>query len=151
MGSAFYLLSTDMLLTDPVHINFHIPATDPLGREHTIGKLRFLPDHVELSWRMKGNVFSGGKTEMEKIDLPYSEIEQVELVKKWFKIRRLIFRVSDPKLLEGMVAADMGKVTMEIDERSREEAKKLTSLIDFQRSAFILDAHEERLKSMLDE
>lgn len=88
---------------------------------------------------------------MQTIDLAYGDIEHVEVVKKWWKIRSLIFRVSDPKLLEEMTAADMGKITMKIDERSREEAKKLNSLIDFQRSAFILDAHEERLKSMLDE
>ncbi len=137
-----------MLLTEPVHINFHIPATDPLGREHTIGKLRFLPDHVELSWRMKGNVFNGGKTEMTTIDLPYGEIEHVELVKKWFKIRSLIFRVSDPKLLGDIPAADMGKLTMEIDARSREEAKKLSSLIDFQRSTFLFDEQEKRLQAM---
>ena len=53
-----------MILTEPVHINFHCPAIDPLGRENLIGKLRFLSDHVELSWRMKGNVFTGGKSEM---------------------------------------------------------------------------------------
>ena len=122
-----------MLLTDPVHIHFHIPATDPLGREHTIGKLRFLPDFVELSWRMKGNIFSGGKTDMEKIDLPYREIEQVELVKKWWKIRSLIFRVSNPKLLEKMTAANMGKLTMDIDERSREEATAVVDLVRIER------------------
>ena len=138
------------MLTEPVHISFHIPATDPLGREHLMGKLRFLPDHVELSWRMKGNVFSGGKGEMQIIDLPYGEIEHVELVKKWFKIRRIIFRVSDPKLIGDIPASEMGKLTMEIDERSREEAKKLHGLIDFKRSIFLLDAQEERLKAMRD-
>ena len=138
------------MLTEPVHISFHIPATDPLGREYLMGKLRFLPDHVELSWRMKGNVFSGGKGEMQIIDLPYGEIEHVELVKKWFKIRRIIFRVSDPKLIGDIPASEMGKLTMEIDERSREEAKKLHGLIDFKRSIFLLDAQEERLKAMRD-
>ena len=140
-----------MMLTDPIHINFHCPPVDPLGREHVIGKLRFLPDFVELSWQMKGNVFTGGKSEMNSINLPYGEIEHVELVKKWWKIRKLIFRVSDPKLLAGMPSSDMGKVVMDIDERSREEAKKLTSHIDFQRSIFLLDAQEERLKAMRDE
>ena len=140
-----------MMLTDPIHINFHCPPVDPLGREYVIGKLRFLPDFVELSWQMKGNVFTGGKSEMTTLDLSYGEIEHVELVKKWWRIRKLIFRVSDPKLLEGMPSSDMGKVIMEIDERSREEAKKLSGLIDFQRSIFLLDAQEERLKAMREE
>ena len=137
-----------MTLTDPVHINFSCPPTDHLGREYLIGKLRFLPEYVELSWRMKGNVFTGGKSEMTTIDLPYSEIEHVELVKKWWKIRQLIFRVSNPKLLKDVPASEMGKLVMEIDDRSREEAKKLTSLIDFQRSVFLLDAQDARLKAM---
>lgn len=137
-----------MIQTEPIHINFNCPATDPLGREFMMGKLRFLPEYVELSWRMKGNVFTGGKTDMNTIDLPYGEIEHVELVKKWWKIRKIIFRVSDPKLLKDVPASEMGKLTMEIDERSREEAKKLDSLIDFKRSIFLLDAQEERLKAM---
>ncbi len=137
-----------MMLTDPVNINFHCPPIDPLGKDEVIGKLRFLPDHVDLSWRMKGNVFTGGKSEMITIDLPYGEIEHVELVKKWWKIRKLIFRVSNPKLLGEIPVANMGKIIMEIDDRSRQEAEKLESLIDFKRSIFLLDAQEERLKSM---
>lgn len=113
-----------------------------------MGKLGFLPDHVELSWRLKGNVFSGGKGEMRVIDLTYVEVEHVELVKKWFKIRRIIFRVSDPRLLGEIPAAEMGKLTMNIDERSREEVKKLHGLIDFKRSIFLLDEQEKRLASM---
>ncbi|MGJ8698037.1 MAG: hypothetical protein ACSHYF_17085 [Verrucomicrobiaceae bacterium] len=136
------------MLTDPVNISFQIPARDPLGREEIMGKLRFLPDHVELAWRLKGNVFSGGKSEMQTIDLPYGEIEHVDLVKKWWKIRQIVFRVSDPRLLSEIPAAEMGKLTMDIDERSREEAMKLHGLIDFKRSIFILDAQEERLKAM---
>lgn len=137
-----------MFLSDPVNINFHIPATDPLGREHILGKLRFLPERVELSWRLKGNVFNGGKSPLETILLPYGEIEHVELVRKWWKIRRLIFRVSDPQLIACIPAANMGKLTVEIDARSREEAKKLTSLIDFKRSIFLLDSHQQRLQAM---
>ncbi|MFT6177696.1 MAG: hypothetical protein ACJAQT_000682 [Akkermansiaceae bacterium] len=140
-----------MMLTDPVHINFHCPPVDSLGKDSVIGKLRFLPDSVELSWQMKGNVFTGGKSEMEVIDLPYGEIEHVELVKKWWKIRKLIFRVSDPKLLNDIPVADMGKLEMKIDDRSRQEAEKLESLIDFRRSIFLLDAQEERLKAMREE
>lgn len=140
-----------MILTEPIHINFSCPAIDPLGREHLIGKLRFLPQHVELSWRMKGNVFTGGKSELNLIDLPYEEIEHVELVKKWWKIRQLVFRVSDPRLTKDIPTSDMGKLVMEIDDRSREEALKLSSLIDFKRSVFFLDEQDKRLQAMRDE
>jgi hypothetical protein len=88
---------------------------------------------------------------MTTIDLPYGEIEHVELVKKWWQIRKLIFRVSDPRLFGDIPVADMGKLEMEIDDRSHEEAEKLSSLIDFKRSIFLLDAQEERLKAMREE
>lgn len=137
-----------MLLSEPLAINFHIPATDPLGREKVFGKLRFLPSSVEVSWRLEGNVFTGGKSPLSVISLPYSEIEHVELVKRWFRYRSLVFRVSDPQLVADMPGVEMGKMTLEIDKRSGEEAKKLDSLIDYQKSIFILDAHEARLENM---
>lgn len=137
-----------MNLTEPVAIQFHIPATDPLGKEEVSGKLRFLAENVELSWRLKGSVFTGGKGEMHQAILPYGEIEDVQLVKSWFKIRRLVFRVSDPTLVPDMPGVEMGKMTLVIDERSREEVKKLADFIDFQRSIFRLDEQNRRLDAL---
>ena len=137
-----------MISIDPVNIHFHIPATDPLGRQEVLGKLRFLPQHVALSWRMKGSVFQGGKGEMVTLELPYGEIEHVELVKKWFRLRHIVLRIANPELVKDIPGVTMGKMTLCIDDRSREEAKKLAGLIDFKRSMFILDEHEERLKAM---
>jgi len=137
-----------MISIDPVNINFHIPATDPLGREEVLGKLRFLPEHVVLSWRLKGSVFKGGKSEITTIELPYGEIEHVQLIKKWFKVRRIILRIETPDLVKDIPGVDMGRMNLHIDERSREEAKKLAGIIDFKRSMFILDEHDKRLKAM---
>ena len=137
-----------MISIEPVNIHFSIPAADPLGRQAVLGKLRFLPERVALSWRLKGNVFRGGKSEMVTIDLPYGEIDHVELVKKWFRVRQIILRIANPELVQDIPGVDMGKMTLDIDGRSRKEAKKLTGLIDFKRSMFILDEHEKRLKAM---
>ena len=137
-----------MIGIEPINIHFHIPAMDPLGKDEVLGKLRFLADHIALSWRMKGSVFKGGKGEMRSIDLTYGEIEHVELVKKWFKIRKIVLRISNPERVKEIPGVDMGKMVLEIDGRSRDEAKTLESLIDFKRSMFILDDHEERLRAM---
>ena len=137
-----------MISIEPVNIHFSIPASDPLGREAVLGKLRFMPELVVLSWRLKGNVFRGGKSTMISIDLPYGEIEHVELIKKWFRVRQIVLRILNPELVQDIPGVDMGKMTMDIDDRSREEAKKLSDLIDFKRSIFILDDHEQRLKAM---
>ena len=88
---------------------------------------------------------------MVTIDLPYSEIEHVELVKKWFKIRRLVLRIENPELVKDIPGVEMGKMNLNIDDRSLEEAKKLSSLIDFKRSMFILDEHDQRIKAIRDE
>ena len=130
---------------DPVPIHFSIPATDPLGREEVVGKLRFFPDHVELGWRLSGNVFTGGKGELELIKIPYPEIEHVELVRQWFRLRHLVLRISDPSLAQDMPGVTMGKMTLHIDARSRTEAKKLRPLIDYNKSTFLLDAFDKQL------
>jgi len=102
------------MFIDPVNIYFTIPATDPLGKNTVIGKIRFLSDHVELSWRMQGSVF-------------------------------------DPQLVKDIPEIHMGKMTLMVDKKSKSEAKKLSQLIDFKRSEFILDAHEQRLKAIREE
>lgn len=146
-----HVIEIDLMIDiEPVNIAFTIPATDPLGKDEVLGKLRFLPDHVALSWRMKGSVFRGGKGEMALIDIPYSEIEHVEIVKKWFKVRHIILRISDPTLVKEIPGVDMGKMVLAIDARSRDEAKKLSSVIDYKRSMFILDGFDERMKAMKD-
>ncbi len=43
-------------------------------------------------------------------------------------------RISSPELVKDIPGVDMGKMILHIDERSRDEAKKLTGLIDFKRS-----------------
>jgi len=137
-----------MLDTDPISIQFEIPATDHLGRDHVEGKVRFMADEVEIDWRVKGNVFRGGNAEVETISMPYSQIEHVELRKKWWKIRDIILRIADPSLVAKIPGVEMGKMVLQIDNRSREEAEKLESLIDYKRSIFILDEQTKRLEKL---
>ncbi len=136
-----------MIETDPISLWFFMPAADPLGREEVHGKLRFLADHVELHWRVKGNVFRGGDGEIACIELPYGEIEHVELVKRWWRLRSIVLRVGNPAVVAAIPGVLMGKMELHIDERSREESRKLAGLIDFRRSIFLLDEQTKRLKA----
>ena len=140
-----------MLSNEPISIQFTIPATDHLGKNEVEGKIRFLADSVELDWRLKGNVFRGGQQVVETIPLNYGEIEHVELKKRWWKLSQIILRISDPVLVEAIPGVEMGKMTLDIDARSRDEAKKLGSLIDFKRSIFLVDQQTKRLEAMSQE
>ena len=137
-----------MLTNEPISIQFRIPATDHLGKNEVEGKIRFLAESVELDWRLKGNVFRGGQQEVETITLDYGEIEHVELKKRWWKLSQIILRISNPASVEAIPGIEMGKMTLEIDARSREEAKKLGALIDFKRSIFLVDQQTRRLEAM---
>jgi hypothetical protein len=137
-----------MLTNDPIAIQFEIPASDHLGKNAVEGKIRFLPDTIELDWRLRGNVFRGGQQEVQTITLNYGDIEHVELKKRWWKLRELVLRIADPTIVEEIPGVEMGKMTLEIDDRSREEAKKLSSLIDFKRSIFLVDEHPRRLEAL---
>ena len=139
-----------MLDTDPISIQFDIPATDHLGKNHVEGKVRFMADEVELDWRVRGNVFRGGNAQVETVKMPYTQIEHVELRKKWWKIRDIVLRIADPSLVEKIPGVEMGKMVLVIDKRSREEAEKLESLIDYKRSIFILDEQTKRLDDLKD-
>ena len=137
-----------MVETNPISLWFYLPASDPLGRDEVTGKLRFLAEHVELHWRLKGNVFRGDDEAMARVDLPYGEIEHVELVKRWWRIRSIVLRIGDPSLVAEIPGVTMGKMELHVDERSREEARKLGSLIDFRRSIFLLDEQTKRLSGL---
>jgi len=134
--------------TDPINIGFTIPAQDHLGRETVLGKLRFLPGHVELTWRLEGNVFTGGKGQAHVMELPYKEIDQVELRRRWFKPAELELHIDDPSLLAEMPGIEMGKMVLQIDNKSKEEIERLRNLIDYKRSVFLLDEQTERLKAV---
>lgn len=137
-----------MITNEPIAIQFRIPATDHLGKNEVEGKIRFLPENVELDWRLKGNVFRGGQQEVKTIILSYGEIEHVELKKHWWILKQIILRIANPALVESIPGVEMGKMLLEIDSRSRNEAKKLTSLIDFKRSIFLVDEQTKRLEKM---
>ena len=137
-----------MFPTEPPNIQFFLPAQDPLGREEVHGKLRFLPGHLEINWRLKGSVFTGGKGEMRTIEVPYQEIEHVALVRRFFKVRRLDLRISDPALVKEIPGVTMGKMSLHIDKRSRKKARKLNALIDYNRSLFLLDEQTKRLEAL---
>ena len=136
-------------LQEPISVSFRIPATDPLGRNEVIGKLRFLPQHCELHWHLEHNVFRGGKGEHHIVNIPYGEIEEVDLKKRWLGRSTISFNISNPKLILNMPGVEMGKLTFEIDKKSSSSLGKLKNYVDFKKSVFQFEKTDTYLKNMI--
>ena len=144
----FHQNSFMLNLDQPINLEFVIPAADPLGREEVAGKLRFLPQGCELHWALTANVFRGGKGEHQVIHLPYNEIDEVELQKKWLRPTKISFHVSNPELIKDIPGVVMGNLTFEIEKRSKEDLERLKSFIDFKQSLFLFEQNDAYLKEM---
>jgi len=134
-----------------IHLEFTIPPTDALGRELVMGKLRFLPKNAELHWRLADNVFRGGKDELKSVTLPYSQIDAVNLDKKWLRPSKISLHISDPALVADIPGVEMGKITFQIEKNSEAEVKKLKEYIDFKRSIFLFEQHDAYLDEIKSE
>ena len=139
-----------MLETEPINLHFSIPATDSLGREAVQGQLRFHADHIDLFWRLKGNVFTGGVGEMQQIEIPYPAVQQVTMKRRWFKPAELTMLLENPALVAEVPGIEVGKMTLLIDPQSKEAVNKVHDLIDYRRSLFLLDESNKRLKAIRD-
>ncbi len=135
-------------LDEAINLAFTIPASDPLGRESVVGKLRFLPKTCELHWRLGDNVFRGGKGEHQVIEISYNEIDDVVLVKKWLRPTKISFHVSNPELVKEVPSVVMGNLTFEIDKKSTKDLERLKSYIDFKRSLFLFEKNDAYLKEL---
>ena len=137
-----------MLDTDPINLHFTIPATDHLGKKEVQGQLRFHADHIDLHWRLKGNVFTGGPSEMTLITIPYPSVAEVDLKQKWLRPSVLLLRLEDPSLVTEVPNIEVGRMLLTIDKQSKAQIDKLKNLIDFRRSMFLLDETNKRLESI---
>ncbi len=137
-------------LDQPINLEFTIPASDPLGREQVEGKLRFQPEGCELHWALSANVFRGGKGEHQIVKLPYGEIDEVNLVKKWLRPTRISFHVSNPELIKEIPGVVMGNLTFEIEKRSTKDLERLRDYIDFKQSLFLFEKNDAYLKGLKD-
>ncbi|MBK1832860.1 hypothetical protein [Roseibacillus ishigakijimensis] len=135
-----------MFANQPINLHFTIPATDALGREEVEGQLRFHAENLDLHWRLKGNVFTGGAGEMTTIAIPYPAVAEVRLHKRWFRPSELILRVEDPSLVAAIPGSEVGRLVMQVQDQSKDALKNVNELIDYRRSVFLLDETNKRLE-----
>lgn len=134
---------------DEISVSFENPATDPLGNDHVAGKLYCGRDAVELQFKLKDRAFR--KTESTTVRFLYSEVEQVQLVRRWFRPRILIFRTRCPEKLDGFPGFQVGRAELQVIPASVKEAGKVADFIRFKQSEAFVAESEERLNRLRDE
>lgn len=133
---------------EPVNLEFHIPATDPLGKEEVFGRIRFCSNECRLYWNPLQSVFRDSGNEMQCIKLSYEVIDSVKVEKKWFSAPRVCFRVSQPELVNEIPGVKLGNIKCLIDKRSLGEFKRLKRYVDFKKSLFLFEQSNTRLEEM---
>jgi hypothetical protein len=131
---------------DELSVSFENPATDPLGHDHVAGKLYCGRDAVELQFKVKDRAFR--KNESTTVRFLYSEVEQVQLVVRWFRPRILIFQTRSPEKLDSFPGSKVGLVELQVIPASVGEARKVADLIRFKQSEAFVAESEERLNRL---
>ncbi|MEM7147475.1 MAG: hypothetical protein AAF591_20330, partial [Verrucomicrobiota bacterium] len=129
-----------------------MPASDQLGHLHVDGKLRCLEDRVVLQYKIRDRIFKKSGKELEKIEFPYSELEEVAYNPNWFRASRLVLKTRDPAILAKMPGSDLGRIDMRVTKKSKKDAAKMEKLVEFKRSEFdAARSHERWMRSAEEE
>ena len=131
------------MITDELSIDFKNLAADAMGYEGVQGKLRCQHDEVELQFDQDDRAFR--KIPVVVREIPYSQVESVEYIDRWFRPKLLIFKTKSPEYLDGFPGGEVGKVTLNICRQSRKDAARLASLLDFKQSEAFLEESNARL------
>lgn len=134
---------------DELSVSFENPATDPLGYDHVVGKLYCGRDAVELQFKVKDRAFR--KTDPVVVPFEYGEVERVQYQAKWFRPAILIFETRSPEKLSEFPGVHVGRIKLTVDKVSREDAKRVASLIDFKQSEAFVAESEQRLRDQKNE
>jgi hypothetical protein len=136
-------------LLDDHAVYFEIPATDSLGREAVAGKLRATADQFFFLWRFKDRTFRKVSAEMTEIPIGFDQVEKMQLKTTLGLFKpRLIFQVTDAKLLADVPGIDVGQATLTLDKRGKADAKKMIKFIEFKKAEAVAEEARKRLNNL---
>jgi len=119
-----------------------------MGLGAVTGKLTCLRDCVRLQFKEKDRAFR--KNETQTVDFEYNEIENAELIAKWFRSAQFVIETRALEKLDSFPGSQVGRIEMFIPRSSRDSARKMIGLIDFQKSESFLQDSESRLERDLE-
>jgi hypothetical protein len=138
-----------MDLLEEHSLYFEAPARDPLGREAMAGKLQAAADKLYFHWRFKERTFRKSDGNMTSIPVGYEQVELLEYKATLGVFKpRVHFRVTDPKLLEGVPGVDVGYATLHVSKKAKAEFKKLKKYVEFKKSEMQAMQARQRLNDI---
>jgi hypothetical protein len=144
---AFISIFRVQSMDDEASVEFDLPAADALGRLDVVGKLRAADHCLYLHWKLRDRTFTRTQNKLRTIELTMADIEKLHLDKGWFKTL-LSLEVKDPRLLDAMPGAEIGKLQLNLPKSARAEADKLVSVVDFELSQWRADRSDQRLREL---
>ncbi|MEM9479749.1 MAG: hypothetical protein AAGA58_08865 [Verrucomicrobiota bacterium] len=134
---------------EQVSFEFEIPATDALGRMHVAGKLRALEKEVLLHWKIKDRTFTRSKNSLRTVELTYDDIEEAAIKHHWWLFKpHLVMKIKDPRKVEEVPGVKLGRIDLNLPGKSKAEAKRFVSMIDFRVTQHEMEKRSERLKEL---
>ena len=131
-------------------LDFEIPARDALGQQHVLGKLLAAEEKLLLYWKLRGRTFRPAAEDMQTIAIDYSAVESVTLQTTLGLFKpRLILRLTEPGLLQGMPGTEVGSTTLHLTGgHARAEAAKFIRLVDYRKSEADAKRSMDRLSDL---
>lgn len=137
-------------MDEPVSLDFQIPARDALGHLHVKGRLQATASALLVHWKLRQRTFQRAGQELHTVSLEYGDIERVTLKRRLWLRRTLVLQVGDPRLLEAIPGAALGRLDLAIDSKSRAHAGRFERYLEFKRSEALLERRRARLNTLRD-
>lgn len=135
----------------PIHeeasIEFHLPATDALGRLDVDGKVRFSEGTLYVHWKRRDRTFTRTQNKLATAEIGLGDVESCSVDKGWFSTTFKL-HVKDPRLLDAMPGVEMGKLAVKLERSQRAAAEKLVSVLEYEMSQWKAEHSRRRLEKL---
>lgn len=122
-------------------VAFEIPSINQ-GFVEVKGLLSVYEDSILLEFERKDEVFGKSKSGLKEARIPYSDLEELEWKKGFFKSKITLIGKTMKSLGEAL-GAEQGRLVMNVKRKDRDDAERVASRVRLRIS-------EERLNSMED-
>ncbi len=123
-------------------VRFEKASQDAMGHGALEGQLAISSQGILIVFKLKDRTFR--KHDAQQIELPFSEISEVELKKGWFRPIQVRIVVREVDRLSAFPGAETGELLVQIPKEQADAAAAFVSSVEFERAQAELQAVESR-------